>query len=157
MADPAVTLARLVAETDISREPRVSDIAGLVEEAAELAEAHTPARRVAEAGDVLWYVAAVARDHGLPLDRILGAGMGPVAMQLWPLAAAVAVCAAVKRVARGDEGVHDRLAVALADLAAVAVGCADAPLAYIVHGLERKLVARKRAGTIMGDGEGVRA
>ncbi len=48
MADPVVTLRDLVAATDISRDPRVSDIAGLVEEAAELAAAPTPEKAAAE-------------------------------------------------------------------------------------------------------------
>ena len=158
MADPVVMLARIVAATDISRDPRVSDIAGLVEEAAELAAVDDPAKRISEAGDVLWYVAAVARDFGLPLSTVLYAAIyQPVSRTLWPLDAAVKVCSAAKRVARGDEGVAGRLSDALSDLAAVAVGCAGVPIGDIVDGLEKKLAARKAAGTIMGDGEGVRA
>lgn len=158
MADPVVTLRDLVAATDISRDPRVSDIAGLVEEAAELAAVEDPAKRLSEAGDVLWYVAAVSRDFGLPLSQVLyAATYAPATRQLYPVDAAVKVCAAAKRAARGDEGVHGRLADALADLACVAVGCAEAPIGDIVAALETKLRARKKAGTIMGDGEGVRA
>ena len=158
MADPVVTLRDLVAATDISRDPRVSDIAGLVEEAAELAAAPTPEKAAAEAGDVLWYVAAVSRDFGLPLSTVLyRATYDPATRQLYPVDAAVRVCAAAKRAARGDEGVHGRLADALADLACVAVGAAGMPIGDIVERLGVKLKARKRAGTIMGDGEGVRA
>ena len=158
MADPVVTLARIVAATDISRDPRVSDIAGLVEEAAELAAVDDPAKRVSEAGDVLWYVAAVARDFGLSLATVLyAATYQPAARTVWPLDAAAKVCSAAKRVARGDEGVAGRLTDALSDLAAVAVGCAGVPIGDIVDRLEKKLTARKKAGTIMGDGEGVRA
>ena len=157
MADPVVTLRELVAATDISRDPRVSDIAGLVEEAAELAAVEDPAKRLSEAGDVLWYVAAVARDFGLPLSQVLyRATYDPRTMQLWPLDAAVLVCAAAKRAARGDDGAHGRLSEALADLAAVAVGAAGVPIGDIVKALSEKLKARKKAGTIMGDGEGVR-
>lgn len=155
---PAERLARLVAATDISRDPRVSDIAGLVEEAAELAAAPTPETAAAEAGDVLWYVAAVSRDFGLSLSGVLyRATWEPSTRTAWPIDVAVRVCAAAKRVARGDQGVHDRLQLALGDLACVAVGAAGMPIADIVAGLERKLAARKAAGTIMGDGEGVRA
>jgi len=158
MADPVVTLRDLVAATDISRDPRVSDIAGLVEEAAELAAVDDPAKRISEAGDVLWYVAAVSRDFGLPLSTVLyRATYDPATRQLYPVDAAVRVCAAAKRAARGDEGVHGRLADALADLACVAVGAAGMPIGDIVERLETKLRARQKAGTIMGDGEGVRA
>jgi len=157
VADPVVTLRELVAATDISRDPRVSDIAGLVEEAAELAAAPTAEKAAAEAGDVLWYVAAVARDFGLPLSQVLYAATYDCrTRQLYPVDAAVNVCAAAKRAARGDEGVHGRLADALADLACVAVGCAGVPIGDIVRVLDDKLQKRKAAGTIMGDGEGVR-
>ena len=138
--------------------PLLPRAAGLVEEAAELAAVDDPAKRISEAGDVLWYVAAVARDFGLPLSTVLYAAIyQPVSRTLWPLDAAVRVCSAAKRVARGDEGVAGRLSDALSDLAAVAVGCAGVPIGDIVDGLEKKLAARKAAGTIMGDGEGVRA
>ena len=158
MADPVVTLRDLVAATDISRDPRVSDIAGLVEEAAELAAAPTPEKAAAEAGDVLWYVAAVARDFGLPLSTVLyRATYDCGTRQLYPVDSAVRVCSAAKRAARGDEDVHGRLADALADLACVAVGAAGMPIGDIVERLETKLRARQKAGTIMGDGEGVRA
>jgi len=158
VADPVVTLRDLVAATDISRDPRVSDIAGLVEEAAELAAAPTPEKAAAEAGDVLWYVAAVSRDFSLPLSQVLyRATYDPRTRQLYPVDAAVRVCAAAKRAARGDECVHGRLADALADLACVAVGAAGMPIGDIVTALEKKLKARQKAGTIMGDGEGVRA
>jgi len=158
VADPVVTLRDLVAATDISRDPRVSDIAGLVEEAAELAAAPTAEKAAAEAGDVLWYVAAVSRDFSLPLSQVLyRATDDPRTRQLYPVDAAVRVCAAAKRAARGDECVHGRLADALADLACVAVGAAGMPIGDIVTALEKKLKARQKAGTIMGDGEGVRA
>ena len=36
-----------------------------------LAAAPTAEKAAAEAGDVLWYVAAVSRDFGLPLSQVL--------------------------------------------------------------------------------------
>jgi hypothetical protein len=138
-------------------------IAGLGAEVFELAACETLIRSRQEAGDVLWYVCAVIDTFAIDPAAVVTAAddalTGEGVRTPWTLDHLAAAMGAAQRVARGDRRSLDRLEVALGRLvwAVVAVAGGQAHLPGVVDGLRSKLAGRKAAGTLRGDGEGVRA
>lgn len=150
-------------DTDLTGRDRAHAIAGLGSEVFEYAECETLIRFRQEAGDVLWFVCAVIQAFGLDAAAVViaadGALSGEGVRTPWVLDHLASAMGAAQRVARGDGGSRGRLEAALGRLvwAVVAGAGGQAHLPDVVKTLEVKLKARKAAGTIMGDGEGVRA
>lgn len=131
-------------------------IAGLAEETLELCEAETAAERRAEAGDVLWYLVALMDVSGVDLadvaDSAAGCAISPMA-DPWLLTQLREAMAAAKRVARGDDGAHARLAVGLGRLLWATCEVGGDPDA-VVTALGGRLRDRMAPGVIRGDGGG---
>ena len=149
-------------DTDLTGRDRAHAIAGLGAEVFEFAACESLARWRQEAGDVLWFVCAVIQAFALDAAAVVFAADDALAGEgvrtPWVLDHLAAAMGAAQRVARGDVGARGRLEGALGRVvwAVVAGAGGQAHLPGVVDGLEKKLAARKAAGTIRGDGEGVR-
>lgn len=150
-------------DTDLTGRDRAHAVAGLAAEVFEFVGCESLIRSRQEAGDVLWFVCAVIDAFDVNLAAVIVAADAALAGEgvrtPWALDHLASAMGAAQRVARGDAGAVRRLETALGQIVwcVVAGAGGQAHLPGIVEGLEQKLSARKAAGTLRGDGEGVRA